>query len=755
MFRSRRTAVRLLAGALTATLAVVACEDTTPTGGGPATPNPCTTIFTCQGRGSGSTTPLQPGTTVRFAYVANATDNTLSMFLVDAATGRLTPIGYVPVGTAPVAVTTDPASKYLYVANRDDNTVSAFTIDEHTGTLLEMDDSPYATGNEPVALVVVAPNGDSLYVANRAGESISLFTIDDTDGSLTFRATTSTGGRSPTSLAADSAGSFLFVGNSEIIGVNPASVSSFSIDSVTGVLSSVDAELVGGGALTIALHPGGDLYAVSDSAGDVALLAVTGGDMTVLDSSTVTAGVGAAAIRFTPSGSTAYVINGTELNPQPHPTIRQYSVDAGNGTFTENVADTVDLTAGIVLSGLTVDPLGERLYTLNSGAADVSVYDIDAATSALTASSATRAQRGPQGLALVTRGVAATAEAQYAYILNQGASTISSYDVNATTGVLSANGPQSLTSGLGTARGLAVDPFARFVYVAHASNIISAYRINASTGTLPEISTVSVSVDPTAITIEPSGRYLYAAGSTGLGWQVVVLTINQTTGALTEVTASGLAIGTLPVSMAVDPTGRFLYTIDSGSDAVSMFTIATDTGLLTSVGAALSVNDDPRSVAVDGSGRFAYVVSAGTTPPRIQGFAINAATGGLTSLMSPLATGTNPQAVATDPTGRFVYTANADANNITPYVIDIEDVIDASMGELTAGTVSTSTGSSPTALAAEPGGKFVYVTNQVSNSLATYSINQTSGNLARVGSASIPSGTLTTPIAIGLTLLIE
>jgi 6-phosphogluconolactonase (cycloisomerase 2 family) len=96
-----------------------------------------------------------------------------------------------------------------------------------------------------------------------------------------------------------------------------------------------------------------------------------------------------------------------------------------------------------------------------------------------------------------------------------------------------------------------------------------------------------------------------------------------------------------------------------------------------------------------------------------------------------------------------VYAANANANNLTPYVID------ASIGELTAGTVSTATGSSPTALAAEPGGKFVYVTNQVSNSLATYSINQTTGNLTRVSSASIPSGVFTTPVAIGLTRLIE
>jgi DNA-binding beta-propeller fold protein YncE len=197
-----------------------ACEDTSigPGGGIPCCGNP------------NPPPPLLAGDIARFTYVANATDNTLSTFLVDANTGRLTPIGYVLTGAGPAAVATDPASKYLYVANRDDDTVSAFVVDEHTGTLSEMADSPYTAGDEPVALLVT-PNGNTLYVANRADGSISVLTINATDGSLTARPSAFISGRSPTSLAVDATGSFLFVGNSEING-DPASVSSFAIDSV-------------------------------------------------------------------------------------------------------------------------------------------------------------------------------------------------------------------------------------------------------------------------------------------------------------------------------------------------------------------------------------------------------------------------------------------------------------------------------------------------------------------------------------------
>lgn len=736
-----RLPISISAALIAGVLALTACEDTSPTSGGPGAPSPCVTIVNCriEGRGSGNTTPLPAGNISRFAYVANTGDNTLSMFLVDSATGRLIPIGYVLTGAGPVAVATDPASKFLYVANRDDDTVSAFTLDERTGTLEEISGSPFAVGDEPVALLV-DPTGRFLYVANRAERSITGFAINANTGALTVRETESTPGRVPASLAVDS-GSFLFVGNSETATTQP-SVASYSIDSATGVLSLADTEPVGQGALTIARHPAGAfLYAVSAGSGNVAVLSITSGNLNVDTAATVNAGAGASGIAFLPSGGTAYVVNAA-VN-----TIRAYTVSAGTGALTATSDPALD--TGTAPGHLTVDPLGERVYVINAGSNDVSAFAVNATTGALSAASTTRTQQGPLGFALVTRGEAAAARAKYAFILNQGASTISSYDVNVS-GSLTANGPQSLTSELGAPRALAVDPFARFVYVAHASNAISAYRIHASNGSLPLIGSLSISVDPTAITVEPSGRYLYAAGSTATGWQVVVLAIDQTSGALTQVTGTGSALdtGTLPVSITSDPTGRFLYVVNSTANTVSMFTIAPATGLLTSVGTALSVDADPQSVAVDPSGRYAYAVSAGTSG--IQGFAIDAATGELTSppvALLTTATNASPSAVVADPTGRFVYAANTATNNIRPFVVDLDT------GALAAGTLSSATGTGPTALAIEAGGKFLYVTNQVSNSLAIYSINQTSGNLSRIGS--IPSGVFNSPIAIGLTLLIE
>ncbi|MGB5081358.1 MAG: beta-propeller fold lactonase family protein, partial [Burkholderiales bacterium] len=71
----------------------------------------------------------------RFSYVANFSDNTVSIYTVDAATGQLRARGYVIAGTNPSSVTVDPSGKFAYVANFTSNNISAFSINAATGAL--------------------------------------------------------------------------------------------------------------------------------------------------------------------------------------------------------------------------------------------------------------------------------------------------------------------------------------------------------------------------------------------------------------------------------------------------------------------------------------------------------------------------------------------------------------------------------------------------------------------------------------------
>lgn len=64
----------------------------------------------------------------RFAFVANANDNTISVYTVNATSGFLRDNGYVAVGAKPSGVTVAPNGKFLYVADSGAAGVSAFSV---------------------------------------------------------------------------------------------------------------------------------------------------------------------------------------------------------------------------------------------------------------------------------------------------------------------------------------------------------------------------------------------------------------------------------------------------------------------------------------------------------------------------------------------------------------------------------------------------------------------------------------------------
>ena len=72
----------------------------------------------------------------RFVYGSNRGDDTIAIFQVAAASGKLTPIGYQPTGgKAPRHFAIDPTGQYLLAGNQDSNTISIFRIDPQSGQL--------------------------------------------------------------------------------------------------------------------------------------------------------------------------------------------------------------------------------------------------------------------------------------------------------------------------------------------------------------------------------------------------------------------------------------------------------------------------------------------------------------------------------------------------------------------------------------------------------------------------------------------
>jgi 6-phosphogluconolactonase len=72
----------------------------------------------------------------RFVYASNRGHDSLAIFRVDEASGRLTPSGHVQSGgAAPRHFAIDPTGQCLVVANQKSNTLAVFRIDADTGGL--------------------------------------------------------------------------------------------------------------------------------------------------------------------------------------------------------------------------------------------------------------------------------------------------------------------------------------------------------------------------------------------------------------------------------------------------------------------------------------------------------------------------------------------------------------------------------------------------------------------------------------------
>ncbi len=105
-----------------------------------------------------------PAEAAPFAYVTNATDNTVSV--IDTASNMVvgTPI---PVGNAPVGVAVTPDGIHVYVANSGSNTVSVI----HTATNTVVTTVPVGTTPNAVA---VTPDGAQVYVSNYGSNNVSV-----------------------------------------------------------------------------------------------------------------------------------------------------------------------------------------------------------------------------------------------------------------------------------------------------------------------------------------------------------------------------------------------------------------------------------------------------------------------------------------------------------------------------------------------------------------------------------------------------
>lgn len=137
------------------------------------------------------------------------------------------------------------------------------------------------------------------------------------------------------------------------------------------------------------------------------------------------------------------------------------------------------------------------------------------------------------------------------------------------------------------------------------------------------------------------------------------------------------------------------------------------------------------------SGAFLVTVDGNS----IQSYKINS-TGALSS--AGFAAGTSPTAVAIHPSGKFVYAVNVNNDEITALSLD------ANTGALTpiAGSPFPTNSQSPFAAAIDPAGHFLFVANANGANVSVFAIDATTGALAEITGSPFPAGNIPESAAV-------
>jgi 6-phosphogluconolactonase len=376
-----------------------------------------------------------------------------------------------PQPTSLCAPSSNPA--FAYVLNDYyPGTISMYTVNSCTGELTPTTPSTVATGANQFGSeqMAVDPAGRFAYVANLMSNvsdeaTISMYTINSTTGLLTptTPATVPTG-FFPQGIAIDPSGKFVYTANSD-----DNTVSMFTINQTTGVLTPTTPPAVS----TLAEVSTG-LYSSPD------------------------------AVTVDTSGRFAYAVNEDDA------TVSMFTINSPTGILTPTTPATV--FTGPIPFAITLAPSGKFAYVPNIDSGGemtygISQYTIDSVTGVLTQNNppAIAAGNGPTS-------VAVDPTSKFAYVVNRLDNTVSMFTIDPTSGNLTPNTPATIATGTQPWR-IIIDPSGKFAYVTNqGSGTVSIYALN-SNGTLTAVGTAPTGNNPVSVTIIGSTSSA-AAGST-------------------------------------------------------------------------------------------------------------------------------------------------------------------------------------------------------------------------------------------------
>ena len=567
------------------------------------------------------------------------------------------------------------------------------------------------------------------YAFNFGSDSISIYNVDAATGQLRARGyvKTGAGGQRPVQ---DPAGKFSFVLNSGIdrdpaAPLSFSSISVFAHDNVNGDLQEIDGSpfvtshsLVGASALTV--HPSGKFVYVTTRDDAIFQWSVApDGALTPINDDLVPAGNAPRELVFDARGRFAYLTHVDHGSDG----IYVYEADAATGALAERAGLRVQFTNNdLRTSNFVFHPGGKFAYVVNQDFAgnpgSLAAFAVNATTGELTPLAGQ-----PHDLPVQASGVPVfDVSGRFAYVMSFGTpavrGAVAGFSVNLTTGVLTPLPGSPYEAGFSPGS-LSLTPSNEFLYVANRSRgpaepagtgSVTAFRVDRDTGVLARIPGIdALQPAPFTASVDPGGRYLYAAGLSGdrihaysIGAAGELQPISR--GAVIRAGSQPTSIDAFVSPVVATPAvflPRFLYMADTPGNSVTSFVIDPTTAPLR-VSGSISLPDTlPRALVASTDGKFLHVAGLAGS---VTTLAIDNANGALTAIEAGTTpAGASPAAIAADPGNRFVYVGNFDEGTVTAYRRARNG------GSLTAIGPPFATGPGPLSMVIDPTGRNLYV----------------------------------------------
>jgi len=296
---------------------------------------------------------------------------------------------------------------------------------------------------------------------------------------------------------------------------------------------------------------------------------------------------------LSPDKEFLYAIDGTQADPQKkHASVASFQVtDPGNGLKFMNRQS----SEGRGPCHISCNPDGSHIFVANYAEGNIAVYPLNKDGSIAPASDVIQHTGSGPDTKRQTRAFAhhimPDPSGNYVLATDLGTDKVFIYKFDKESGKLTPNPEQEFFKtepGAGP-RHLAFHPEKPYLFIVHELNgTLTSCRYNQKTGRIEEINTVSNLPDdftgnnyPAAVRVHPDGKYVYASNRVGHN-SISVFQIKDS-GAVERIQVMD-NVPAHPRDFNIDPLGKFLLVAGQQGDAIEIFQINADTGMLIRTG---------------------------------------------------------------------------------------------------------------------------------------------------------------------------